>query len=198
YLQLVHTFSPLQAGLLMLPDVVGLIGGSLLAPVAARKLRPAYVIGAGLAISAVGFLVLAQVSASSAVAVTVLGVVISSLGIAPTWVLGTDLIVGSVPPEKAGSAAALSETSSEFGVALGVAVLGSIGIAVYRGAVGDQIPAGVPADAASASGDTLVGALDAAAHLPAELGDRLLDAARSAFADGFSVAAWVSVPVMII
>jgi DHA2 family multidrug resistance protein-like MFS transporter len=195
YLQLVHTLSPLRAGLLMVPDSVGLIGGSLLTPVLARRVRPAFVIGIGLTISAAGFVVLTQVSPSSSVLVTVIGVVVATFGIAPTWVLGTDLVVGSVPPEKAGAAAALSETSSELGVALGVALLGAISVAVYRGNV--TIPAGVPADAARASGDTLVGAIDAAARLPAALADPLIDAARSAFTDGFAIAAIVSAPVLI-
>lgn len=196
YLQLVHTLSPLRAGLLMVPDSVGLIGGSLLTPVLARRVRPAFVIGIGLAISAAGFLVLTQVSPSSSVAVTVIGVVVATFGIAPTWVLGTDLIVGSVPPGKAGAAAALSETSSELGVALGVALLGAISVAVYRGNV--TIPAGVPADAARASGDTLVGAVDAAAKLPTAVANPLIDAARSAFTDGFALAAVVSVPVLVL
>jgi len=198
YLQLVHTLSPLHAGLLMLPDTAGLIGGSLLTPVLARRLRAAYVIGIGLVLSAAGFVVLTQVSPGSSLVVTVIGVVVATFGIAPTWVLGTDLIVGSVPPEKAGAAAALSETSSELGVALGVAVLGAIGVAVYRGDVAGRIPAGVPADAARASGDTLVGAVSSAAHLPADLATPLIDAARSAFTNGFAVAAIVSAPVLIL
>ncbi|HJP78321.1 MAG TPA: MFS transporter [Pseudonocardiaceae bacterium] len=198
YLQLVHTLSPLRAGLLMLPDTAGLIGGSLLTPVVARRLRPAYVIGIGLVISAAGFVVLTQVSPDSSLVVTVLGVVVATVGIAPTWVLGTDLIVGSVPPEKAGSAAAISETSSELGVALGVALLGAIGVAVYRGDIGGHIPAGLSADAAQASGDTLVGAVSAVAQLPARLATPLIDAARSAFTNGFAVAAIASVPVLIV
>lgn len=198
YLQLVHTLSPLQAGLLMLPDTAGLIGGSLLTPVIARRLRAAYVIGIGLVLSAAGFVALAMVSPASPVAVTVIGVVVATFGIAPTWVLGTDLVVGSVPPEKAGAAAALSETSSELGVALGVAVLGAIGVAVYRGDIAGRIPAGVPADAAQASGDTLVGAVSAAAHLPVRLAGPLIGAANSAFTNGFAVAAIASAPVLVL
>ncbi|HEX5119712.1 MAG TPA: MFS transporter [Pseudonocardiaceae bacterium] len=193
YLQLVHTFSPLTAGLLMIPDTVGLIGGSLLAPVAARRIRPAYVVGVGLLVSAVGFLVLTRVSPGSAVALTVIGVVIATFGVAPSWVLGTDLIVGSVRPEKAGSAAAVSETSSELGISLGVAVLGSVALAVYRGNLADHLPAG------AAQGDgTLVGAVGAAGHLRGGSGRALLAAARSAFTSGFAVAAVVVVPILVI
>lgn len=137
---------------------------------------------------------LTQLSPDSSLVVTVIGVVVATFGIAPTWVLGTDLVVGSVAPEKAGAAAALSEASS----ALGVAILGAIGVAVYRGDIGGHIPAGVPAEAAQASGDTLVGAVSAAQHLPDRLATPLIDAARSAFTDGFAVAAIASVPVLIL
>jgi DHA2 family multidrug resistance protein-like MFS transporter len=198
YLQLVHNLSPLQAGLLMFPDTAGLIGGSLLAPVAARRIKPAYVIGIGMAISAVGFLILSQVAADSALVTVVLGVVIATFGVAPSWVLGTDLIVGAVRPEKAGAAAALSETSSELGISLGVALLGSIGVAVYRGHIAGNIPAAVPPGAAASSSDTLVGATAAAAGLPGRVAAQLLDAARAAFSSGFAVAATVAVPVLVI
>ena len=82
------------------------------------------------------------------------------------FTLTTDLIVGSAPPERAGAASAISETSAEFGGALGIAVLGSIGTAVYRGAMADAMPAGVPPEAAEAARDTLGGAVAAAEQLP--------------------------------
>lgn len=198
YLQLVHGLSPLQAGLLMLPDAAGLIVGALLAPVIARRIRPAYAVGLGMAISAAGFFMLTQASATSGLVISVIGIAILSFGIAPSWVLGTDLIVGSAPPEKAGSAAAVSETSAEFGVALGVAVLGSIGTAVYRGELGDAVPAGVPAEATAATVDSLVGATAAAAQLPDQLGVPLLAAAREAFTSGFTMASAASIPALLL
>ena len=103
-----------------------------------------------------------------------------------------DLIVGSAPPERAGAASAVSETGNELGNALGIALLGSIGVAVYRGAMADGLPAGAagllaPADAAAA--DTLAGA-HAAAGLPAAAGAELVDAATAAFVSGMQLSAW--------
>jgi len=46
--------------------------------------------------------------------------------------VGSELIMGAVPPERAGSAAAVVETGSELGGALGMAVRGRIGAAIYR------------------------------------------------------------------
>jgi DHA2 family multidrug resistance protein-like MFS transporter len=113
------------------------------------------------------------------------------------FTLATDLIVGSAPPERAGSASAISETASELGGALGIAVLGVIGTAVYRGQVTGAITSGVPAGAATATRDTLGGAVSAAGQLPDELGAALLGAARDAFGHGLHVVAAISAGVAI-
>jgi MFS transporter, DHA2 family, multidrug resistance protein len=189
YLQLVLGLSPLHAGLWIAPSFGGFIVGSMLAPPIVRRVRPAYVMGGGLALAAVGFGILAWVDGVSDLATLVTGSVVFSLGLAPVVTLATDLIVGSAPPEQAGAASAISETSSEFGAALGIAVLGSVGIAVYRAQVTDTVPAGVPPGAAEAARDTLGGAATAARHLPDRLGDPLLDAAREAFVHGLQVIA---------
>jgi MFS transporter, DHA2 family, multidrug resistance protein len=196
YLQLVVGLSPLAAGLWSVPDALALIVGSLLAPAAARRAGPAVTVGAGLMISSFGFLLLTQVQPSS-LGLAVTGITIVSFGLAPTLVLGTDLVVGSVAPQRAGSAAALSETSSELGIALGVAILGSISTLVYRQRVGAAAPRELAADVSAAARDTIVEATSAAARLPGEVGTALLSAARDAYATAFSVVAAVSVPVMI-
>jgi DHA2 family multidrug resistance protein-like MFS transporter len=108
------------------------------------------------------------------------------------FTLTNDLIIGSVPPERAGAAAGVSETAFEFGGALGIAVFGSIGAAIYRGAIALEVPAGVPAEAAQAAMATLGGALVVAGGLPGQLGPALADAAREAFTRGLHVAASIS------
>ena len=107
-----------------------------------------------------------------------------SVGLAPLTTLSTDLMIGAAPPERAGAASAVAETTSEFGGAMGIAVLGSIGAAAYRGHLAETMPAGVPAAAAEAARDTLGGALAAAQTLPAQLGAALQDAAGAAFTQG--------------
>lgn len=92
----------------------------------------------------------------------------------------TDLALGAAPAEKAGAASSLLETGQEFGGALGMAVLGSIGTAVYRHRIGDA-----PAEAK----ETLGGALAVAQHLPGRAGDALLTSAREAFTSGMHIAA---------
>src|SRR5690606_32539557 len=96
------------------------------------------------------------------------------LGIAPLGALTTDLIVGSAPPERAGAAAAISETSSEFGGALGIAVLGAIATAWYRGVMLDAMPAGLPSEEVQAASATLGAAVAVSSALSAEAGAALL------------------------
>ena len=91
----------------------------------------------------------------------------------------------------------MGETSSEFGFALGIATLGSLAAAVYRGQIANSIPAEVPAAAAAAARDTLAGATVAAANLADPLGAALLSAAREAFTSGMHAAAIVSAVVVL-
>ena len=187
YLQLVLDMSPLRAGLWTVPEGAGFIAGSLLTPVIVRRMRPPLVVAAGLVLAAVGFGLIATVTVDSGLAVIVTGSIVFALGLAAVATLATDLIVGTAPPERAGAASALSETGAEFGGAFGIAILGSIGTAVYRAQLSDAMPAGVGPKAAEAAQGTLGGALVAAGHLPHRVGSELLAVAREAFTRGLRV-----------
>jgi DHA2 family multidrug resistance protein-like MFS transporter len=200
YLQLVLGLSPLQAGLWSLPSALGFIVGSNLAPRLLRHLRPAWVIGAGLGMGAVGLGVLTQVGGSHQGDLVILGgaSLLVSLGLAPVFTATTDLVVSSAPPQRAGAASGISETGAELGGALGIAILGSIGVAVYRGQLADTLPAGIPAQAAAVARDTLGGAVGVAARLPASAGVALVDAAREAFARGMQLTVSLSATVAVV
>ncbi|WP_211239857.1 MFS transporter [Jiangella gansuensis] len=185
HLQLVRGLSPLDAGLYTAPSALGVIAGSLLAPRLVRRIRPGVVIGTGLAVSAVGFAVLTQLRADSGLGLLVTGSVIVSAGLGPMMALATDQVVGAAPPHRAGAAAALSSMAPQLGGALGIAVLGSIVAAVYRGELaGHPVPEGAR--------ETLGEAVAAAGELPAAEGAAMLAAARDAFVSGIGVAATVS------
>ncbi|TDX93946.1 MFS transporter [Amycolatopsis arida] len=115
----------------------------------------------------------------------VAGFVLVYLGVGPAFALGTDLVVGAAPPERTGAASAISETSTELGIALGIAALGSAGTAVYRSALGS-----VPE-----APDTLAGAVAAAGELPSEVAAGLLTTAHAAFSSGMAVVAWIAAAV---
>ena len=188
YLQLVLGLSPLEAGLWLLPSSAGLILGSMLAPPLARRAQPWLVMVAGLILGAAGFALVTQVTSTSGLGLLVTGSVMFSVGLAPLTTLATDLMLGAAPPERAGAASAIAETTSELGGALGIAVLGSLGTAVYRSRMAEDLPAGIPGEAADIARDTLGGALTVAEHLPAQLGAALLETARAAFTGGLQLA----------
>jgi DHA2 family multidrug resistance protein-like MFS transporter len=198
YLQLVLGLSPLVAGLWSLPSAAGFTLGSTVGPRILSRFRPARVMAGGLVLSAAGMAILMGVTASSGLAVVLAGSIIISLGLAPVITLATELIVGSAPPEKAGAASGISETGGELGGALGLAILGSIGTAVYRSQLGQRLPAGVPAGAAEVARDTLGGAVGVAAELPDGLGTELVEVARLAFTDGLRLTAAISAVLSIV
>jgi DHA2 family multidrug resistance protein-like MFS transporter len=189
HLQLVLGFSPLRAGLWMVPSGCAFIAGGMLTPLIVRRMRPGFVMAVGLALAAAGFLLLTQVDQTSGPAIVVTALVVFSVGLTPVITLATDLIVGAAPRERAGAASGISETGAELGGALGIAILGSIGAAVYRGRLADAVPTGVPPEQAEVARDTLGGATEVAKQLPDEVGATVLDAAREAFTQGLQVTA---------
>jgi MFS transporter, DHA2 family, multidrug resistance protein len=198
YMQLVLGLSPLSAGLWTLPSSVAVIISSNLAPVILQKIRPATAAAGSLLTTAIGLGILSQVDAGSGLPVPVIGSIVFALGLGPVFILTTDLIVGTAPAEKAGAASAMSETGAEFGGALGIAVLGSIGTAVYRSGVANAVPDGVPQAAADAARDTLGGALAVAGDLPARLGVELVETARIAFTNGLQIAAGIGAVIAVV
>jgi DHA2 family multidrug resistance protein-like MFS transporter len=181
YLQLVRNLSPLRAGICTIPASLAFTGGSLLTPILARRVRPTSLISAALLLTTAGFAGLAQLGVSSGLAILVGGMAIYSLGLSLAVTLANDAIMGNAPPERAGAAAALSETASELGGALGIALLGSLGTTIYRSAMARTAPAGT----AGAAYETLGAAVEAARNLSSPDGIALLKAAREAFSGSF-------------
>lgn len=188
YLQLVAGLSPLAAGLWMGPPALMMVMAGITTPLVARKIRPGYVVAGALTISVLGYGMLASVdTASAGVILAVMGFSLVYLGLGTIAALGTDLVVGSVPFDKAGSAAAMSEMVQELGVALGVAMLGSLATLIYRVQVGTVIATEPSHDVAAAVGDSLWATLSIAERLPVGI----LEEAMGAFTTGFNVTAAV-------
>jgi DHA2 family multidrug resistance protein-like MFS transporter len=192
YLQLVLGYSPLEAGLWSVPGAAAFVVGSQLTPAIAARVRPPVAMLGGILVAVVGVALLTQPGAASGPELVIGGVVILSVGLAPLFTLAADLAIGSAPPRRAGAAAGLSETSSELGGALGLAILGTVGTAVYRSQADDALPAELPAAARSTATDTLGGAVEVAGRLPNQLAGDVLEPAREAFTQGLQLAATVS------
>jgi DHA2 family multidrug resistance protein-like MFS transporter len=169
YLQLILGLSPLRAGLWTLPSVIAYLLASFAGPALTRYCPPGRVIAAGLATMAAGFAVLAL----GGLPAVVTGMVIYSVGLAPAYILSTELVVSTVRPSRAGMAAAVTETGCELGGALGIALLGSLVVATYRHG--------------TTAGGTLVDAVTTAATQPARAAEELLRQAHAAYGTAFTV-----------
>lgn len=198
YLQLVLGLSPLAAGVWSLPSFLSFVVGAMIVPMLARRFMAPQLICAGMAIAAVGFALLTQVDRANPLMVIVTGSIIYSLGASAVVILATDIIVGSAPVERAGAASAISETSSELGGALGIAILGSIGTAVYRMRMVDALPNGVPADVADIARGTLGGATAVSEQISGPVGAALLGTARDAFVQAFVATAAVNAVLVLV
>lgn len=193
YLQLVLGLSPLQGGLWTLPWAIGFVAGSLATPWLARRIRPALLMSGGLVVAAVGYALLATMGTNiEQLPLFAIATLILTVGSAPVFTLTNDVIIGSAPPERAGAASGISETCAELGGALGIAIFGSIGVAIYRGMLGNVLPASVSPEVASAAMSTLGGAVAVSGQLPAEVAAALLHAAREAFVRGLVLCAGIS------
>ncbi|WP_395105008.1 MFS transporter [Actinomadura sp. SCN-SB] len=188
YFQQVLEWSPLRAGLAGLPGAVGaMAGGAALAPPLIGLLGRARVVAAGLVIAATAYALCVGIGQDTSYwGVLVPLFLMSGVGMGMALTITGDTILATVPKERSGAASATSETGTELGGALGLAVLGSVLNAVYRGTV--ALPEGLPAGAAHAAGDSLSGAIGAAAVLPARLAGPVAGAARDAFMNGMHAA----------
>jgi DHA2 family multidrug resistance protein-like MFS transporter len=194
YFQLVLGLNPLPAALWGLPGVAAMtLGTMVIVPKLSRRYRPGPLMASGAALMSVGLAALATLDASTSPLVAALVVAVFQFGVAPLVTLGNNLVLSAAPPAATGQASGTSQTLNELGGALGIAVLGSLGTALYRGQIETAPGSGVSAHAIRAVHDSLAGATSVSGHLP----PGLLDAAQAAFTHGMSVIAVVAAALMV-
>nr|WP_062340733.1 DHA2 family efflux MFS transporter permease subunit [Herbidospora sakaeratensis] len=181
YFQLVRGWSPLISGLAGLPGGIGAAIAGGLAGTLIMALGRAKTVALGLFLTSVGFFLYGLVDVDTSYGFMLLPMIVAGLGMGFTFAVTNDTIIASVPRERAGAASAISETATEVGGALGIAVLGSVLGGLYTANL--AVPAGIPAEAAHVAGESLGGAVHVASQLPASLGAQLLDAAQRTFVD---------------
>jgi DHA2 family multidrug resistance protein-like MFS transporter len=198
YLQSVLDMTPLRAALWSVVPTVAVVIAAPLAMTAAQRVGRARVAAAGFVVAALGFGVLTVLGRAHGLLTVLVGAGILAVGLVSVMTIASESALAVAPAERAGSASAVLETSSELGGALGMAVLGSIGAAVYRHQVDVHLSAGVPGTAASVVRETLGGALAVADDLPGRLGAGVASVARDAFVSGMNVAAGFGVVLMLL
>ncbi|MGW6459979.1 MFS transporter [Streptomyces sp. NPDC055078] len=183
WLQYVHGYSPSEAGLRTLPAAIATLVGALLAPSLMHRIGVRALMALGLGGIVIGFLVLALSPEPTAYGYVAVVLVLLGLGDGLAITTAAAVLVSAVPAERAGQAGAVSETSYELGVGLGVAFLGAIHGAAYAGRM-----AGRPAQARESIGG--------AYELARTEGGGVLDAARAAFDGALTTTAYVSVGIV--
>lgn len=195
YLQLVLGNSPLEAGLLLLPGTAASIVTSLLVAVLVRYFSAGTVLGVAMFVAAAGAGLLVGLATDSGPALFIAGFVLVGAGVGVALTLTSELVVSAVEPERAGAASAVSETAYELGIALGVALLGTVVMAIFRRGI--DVTQLTP-ELGARAGETLGGADAVARELPDSVATVLLDSAHAAFVSGMHVAAVATAVVLAI
>ncbi|MBD9470650.1 MFS transporter [Pseudoxanthomonas sp. PXM01] len=198
YLQLVLGLTPLQAGIATIPWSVCFTVGSLLAPRLVRHWGARRVMVRGLLFAAVGFGITALVVPPYGLWILIAGMLAMSLGMAPVFTVGNELIITTAPPERAGAASALAETSAELSGALGIAILGSLGMLAYRLWLDPALPAALPNADTTRALSTLGGAVTVAGEVGGAAGTTIADTARTAFTDAIRAIAVFGMAMMLV
>ena len=194
YLQLVLGYSPLQAGARTVPVAAGLLAGSVLSTPATRLLGTKLVVAAGMLLAAGGLGVLTTLTPASGYGGVLAALLLAGTGIGVAMPPATDSVMGSVPLAKASVGSAMNDTARLVGAAFGVAIMGSTISEVYAARVG-AVTAHLPAPAAAPVRESLQSALKVAQLLGGPQGHALQTAARQAFTDAMSRAAFIGVGV---
>ena len=196
YLQLVHGYSPLSAGLRALPFALAMAAVSPLSPVLAARLGVRVVIPAGIALMGAGLLDLSTVGVHTSYPPLAVAVAIMGAGMGLVMAPASQVIMTTVPAHQAGAGSAVNDTIREVGGALGIAIVGSLSAALFRSRLGSTLTAAhVPhrvTDLASSS----IAAADAAGRQAGGVrGAELVSAAHSAFVSAMAVSIRVAAAV---
>ncbi len=193
YLQFVLGYSPLQAGVRLMPVATLIVAARLSAHLVDRVGTKIVVTGGLLTVTA-SLAILTTVDVSSSYWLIAASMAVLGIGMGSTMAPATDSIMGSLPLAKTGVGSAMNDTTRQVGGALGVAVLGSVLSSRYSAAM---VPAvkGLPATLAGQARDSVGTAAAAAGKLGGSAGDALLQASHKAFADSMGAAVWVAVGV---
>lgn len=188
YLQLVHGYSPLAAGIRALPFAGAMLVTSPLSAPLVRRLGSRLVIPAGLVLMSTGFLALSF--AGPATAYGPLGGFVALMGAGMGLVMApaSTTIMASVPARQAGAGSAVNDTVREVGGALGVAVIGSLVASVYAHRLAPQLRSHhAPAAVVHLATGSVAVADAVGRRIGGAAGHELLGAAHLAFTDGMAI-----------
>jgi len=195
--QLVLGYGSFESGLRMLPIMPVMIVFSTRAASLVQRFGARTIVTIGMVLTAGGVFILSFLDASSGYGHVLLGMFVMASGMGLTMTPMTELIMSSVPRDKAGVGSAMNDTTREVGTTLGVAVLGSILSSGYTSNLGSAVSA-LPAPARNAAEGSLAGALGVARQIGGEQGAAIVDAAKSAWAQGLQLSMVIGAGIVLV
>ncbi|MGI3222994.1 MFS transporter [Streptomyces sp. GTA36] len=195
FFQAVLGWSGLLSTLALMPMALAMMTASGLAPQLASRVGPRATMATGILLAGAGLALMAAVVSVDGGYPSVLpGMLAMGVGMGLSMTPSTEAITSALPRERQGVASALNDVTREFGTALGVALLGALLSAGYRGAIDSRL-AGVPEGPADTAREGVANALDVAPQAGAHARS-LVRAAQESFVDGWQNAMWAGVAVM--
>ncbi len=197
YWQLVHGYTPLEAGVRLVPYAMSMM---IVAPLSARfveKLGSKRVITIGLCIVTAALILLSFIRRDTPYPLAIIPYAIMAAGVGFTMPPATESVMGSLPRDKAGVGSAVNDTTRQMGGALGVALIGSVVASIFSSRVDDAARVyGV----SGADLDTSRASLGGALRVGSTLGDRangFVNAVKDAFVAGLSTGLRLSAVVVV-
>ncbi len=182
YLQLVHGYSPLSAGVRALPFAFAMGAMSPLSPLLAKRLGTRVIISAGMALMGGGLLDLSTAGVHTAYPPVALAVAIMGAGMGLVMAPASTTIMTTVPAHQAGAGSAINDTIREVGGALGIAIVGSLSAAVYHSRLGSVLAAShAPSHIVHVATSSVAAADIAGQRIGGLQGSELVAAAHAAF-----------------
>lgn len=195
FFQGVLGWSGLRSTLAMMPMALLMMISSGLAPKLAMRIGSRYTMAFGIALGAVGAMLMARLVSVNGGYFSVLpGMVIMGLGMGFSMTPSTEAITSSLPASRQGVASALNDITRELGTALGVAILGPLVTAGYRTAIGNKLQ-GFPSQVIDTAKEGLAHA-QAVAPGTGKQADLLMHIARESFVIGWQHAMWIGAIIM--
>ncbi|MFF8320247.1 MFS transporter [Streptomyces bobili] len=196
YLQLVLDLSPLETGLRLLPLTFAAMSAGLAGARLLRRFGPRRTVCAGFCLTAVAVVLLTSMGGTDNAGLMLAGFLLLGFGLETTLFGAYESMLSEAPPEQAGGAAAIGETSYQLGAGIGIALLGSVMNAAYAPGL-SSVP-GVPASASAAAGNSLGEAYEVAGRLGGPAGEVLRQTARDCFVHGLHVTLVVSAGLLLL
>ncbi|MGC1419031.1 MAG: MFS transporter [Acidimicrobiales bacterium] len=197
YLQFDLGYSPLEAGVRIIPVAAALLVIAPLSVLVARKIGSKAVVATGLLLVALAFALLSRTSVSGTYRDCFVPFIIIGVGVALSLAPCTESVMGSLPRSQAGVGSATNDTAMQLGGALGVGVLGTVLNLRYQHLMAHAVAgAKVPAPIEKVIESSLGTALAVARRAPKGLGAQLASVARRSFVSGMDEALLIATVVV--